>query len=251
MAIPSSRQELVDYCLRSLGAPVLEINIDDDQIEDRVDDAIQFWHEYHADASVRTFLRHVITPQDRANKYIDLPPAVLSVTQLFNIAGNGGMSADMFNVQYQMFMNDLYGLRNPNGALVDFEMTRQYMNTIQQIISGAGQQVIYSRHQNRLYIKDDWDKYTRDGQYMIIECYAAVDPANAPAVYNDLALKRYLTALIKRQWGVNLIKFEGLQLLGGVTLNGRTILDEANAEITKLEEEWESKYSAPCDFFVG
>lgn len=250
MSRPSTRQELIDYCLRTLGAPVVEINIDEDQIEDRVDEAIQFWQEYHADATVRTFVKHVITAQDRANKYIDLPDEVLSVTRLFNLLGDRGGAADMFNVQYQMFLNDLYGLRNP-GGLIDFEMTRQYLNLIEHVVTGASQQVIFSRHRGRLYIKDDWQTYTRDGQYMIIECYTALNPAETPKIYNDMALKRYLTALLKRQWGTNLSKFEGLQLLGGVSLNGRAILDEANNEIQKMEEEFESKYSAPLDFFCG
>jgi hypothetical protein len=249
MARPASRQELAEYCLRNLGAPVIEINIDEDQIEDRIDEAIQFYQEYHADAVVRTFVKHQITEETLEDKVIILPDAVLSVTRVLNLGG-GGDAADMFNVKYQMFLNDLYGLRNPS-ALVNYEITKQYLSLIELTLTGASQQVTYTRHKNELTIQDDWHKYLSVGEYIIIECYMTVDPQAYPEVYNDMALKRYTTALFKRQWGANLIKFEGLQLPGGVTLNGRQLYDDAINDIEKMEEAWDSKYSLPVDFFVG
>lgn len=249
MARPSSRQELAEYCLRALGAPVIEINIDEDQIEDRLDEAIQFYQEYHSDAVVRTFIKHQITEDSITDGIIDLPDSVLSVTRVLNLSG-GGDAADMFSVKYQMFLNDLYGLRNPS-ALVNYEITKQYLSLIEMTLTGASQQVTYARHKNQLTIQDDWQRYLHVGGWIIIECYTAIDPTAYPEVYNDMALKRYATALLKKQWGANLIKFEGMQLPGGVTINGRQIYDDAIADIEKMEEAWDSKYQMPVDFFVG
>lgn len=249
MARPNSRQTLAEYCLRALGAPVIEINVDEDQIEDRLDEAIQFYQEYHSDAVVRTFIKHQITEDSITDGVITLPDEVLSVTRVLNLSG-GGDAADMFNVKYQMFLNDLYGLRNPS-ALVNYEITKQYLGLIEMTLTGASQQVTYARHKNQLTIQDDWQNYMKVGDWIIIECYTAVDPQTYTEVYNDMALKRYATALIKKQWGANLIKFEGMQLPGGVTLNGRQLYDDAVNDIEKMEESWDSKFQLPVDFFVG
>jgi len=249
MARPNSRQTLAEYCLRALGAPVIEINVDEDQIEDRLDEAIQFYQEYHSDAVVRTFIKHQITENSITNGVITLPDEVLSVTRVLNLSG-GGDAADMFSVKYQMFLNDLYGLRNPS-ALVNYEITKQYLGLIEMTLTGASQQVTYARHKNQLTIQDDWQRYMQVGAWIIIECYTAVDPQTYTEVYNDMALKRYATALIKKQWGANLIKFEGMQLPGGVTLNGRQLYDDAVNDIEKMEEAWDSKFGMPVDFFVG
>jgi hypothetical protein len=249
MARPNSRQTLAEYCLRALGAPVIEINVDEDQIEDRLDEAIQFYQEYHSDAVVRTFIKHQITENSITNGVITLPDEVLSVTRILNLSG-GGDAADMFSIKYQMFLNDLYGLRNPS-ALVNYEITKQYLSLIEMTLTGASQQVTYARHKNQLTIQDDWQKYMQVGGWIIIECYTSVDPQTYTEVYNDMALKRYATALIKKQWGANLIKFEGMQLPGGVTLNGRQLYDDAVNDIEKMEESWDSKFGMPVDFFVG
>jgi hypothetical protein len=249
MARPNSRQSLAEYCLRALGAPVIEINVDEDQIEDRLDEAIQFYQEYHSDAVVRTFIKHQITEDSITNGVITLPDEVLSVTRVLNLSA-GGDSADMFSIKYQMFLNDLYGLRNPS-ALVNYEITKQYLSLIEMTLTGASQQVTYARHKNQLTIQDDWQKYLKVGGWIIIECYTAVDPQTYTEVYNDMALKRYTTALIKKQWGANLIKFEGMQLPGGVTLNGRQLYDDAVNDLEKMEESWDSKFGMPVDFFVG
>ena len=248
MAKPTSRQELADYCLRALGAPVLEINIDEDQIEDRIDEALQFYQEYHSDAVVRTFIKHQVTQADYDNDYITLPDQLISVLRVLNLST--GDAADMFSVKYQLFLNDLYGLRNPE-SLVNYEMTKQYMNAIELILTGNSQQITFSRHMNRLSIQDDWKEFVQIGQYIIIEGYQTIDPNTYTDVYNDMMLKKYLTALLKRQWGTNLIKFEGMTLPGGVTINGRAIYDDALNDIEKIETDFDSKYQMPPDFYMG
>lgn len=248
MAKPTSRQELADYCLRALGAPVLEINIDEDQIEDRIDEALQFYQEYHSDAVVRTFIKHQVTQADYTNDYITLPDQLISVLRVLNLST--GDAADMFSVKYQLFLNDLYGLRNPE-SLVNYEMTKQYMNAIELILTGNSQQITFSRHMNRLSIQDNWKEFVQIGQYIIIEGYQTIDPNTYTDVYNDMMLKKYLTALLKRQWGTNLIKFEGMTLPGGVTINGRAIYDDALNDIEKIETDFDSKYQMPPDFYMG
>jgi hypothetical protein len=248
MAKPASRQELADYCLRALGAPVLEINIDEDQIEDRIDEALQFYQEYHSDAVVRTFIKHQVTEADYTNNYITLPDQLISVLRVLNLAT--GDAADMFSVKYQLFLNDLYGLRNPE-SLVNYEMTKQYMNAIELVLTGNSQQITFTRHMNRLSIQDDWKTLVKVGQYIIIEGYQTIDPNTYTDVYNDMLLKKYLTALMKRQWGINLLKFEGMQLPGGVTINGRAIYEDALNDIEKIETDFDSKYQMPPDFFMG
>jgi len=248
MSIPLSRTELAEYCLRQLGAPVLEINIDEDQIEDRIDEAIQFYQEYHADAVVRTFIKYEVTQEDIEDKIIELPDAVLSVVKILNIIDSE--AGGMFNVKYQMFLNDVHGLRSGQG-LINYAMTKDYLGMIEHLITGNSQQVTYSRHQNTLHILTDWTEHLKPGDYLIIECYTGVNPETYPEVYNDMALKRYLTAILKRQWGNNLKKFEGMQLPGGVTINGAQIYQEAVDEIREMEEQWEGKYGQPVDFYMG
>jgi len=248
MAKPTSRQELADYCLRALGAPVLEINIDEDQIEDRIDEAIQFYQEYHSDAVVRTFVKYKIEEVDFNRGYFVLPDQLISVLRVLNLSS--GDAADMFSVKYQMFLNDLYGLRNPE-SLINYEMTKQYMGAIEMILTGNSQQIIFTRHMNRLSIQDDWKNVVKVGQYIIIEGYQTIDPNQYTDVYNDMLLKKYLTALLKRQWGINLLKFEGMQLPGGVTINGRAIYEDALNDIEKIETDFDTKYQMPPDFFMG
>lgn len=248
MAKPSTRQELTDYCLRALGAPVLEINIDEDQIEDRIDEAIQFYQEYHSDAVVRTFYKHVVTAADITNNYITLPEELISVLRVLNI--NSGDATDMFSVNYQMHLNDFYGLRNP-GSLVNYEMTKQYMSAIELILTGSSQQIIFTRHMNRLSIQDNWQDFVTIGQYIIIEGYQTINPNDFTDVYNDMLLKKYVIALFKKQWGTNLLKFDGMTLPGGITMNGRAIYDDALSDIEKIETDFESRYQMPPDFYMG
>jgi len=249
MALPSSRQELVDYCLRKLGAPVIEINIDDDQISDRVDDAVQYYREYHSDAVIRTYVKHQITTANATNKYIDIPDRYIFVSRIFPMTNNSSSSSGMWSARYQMHLNDVYDLQYA-GALVNYEMTRQFLEMLDMTLNGVPP-VRFNRHMNRLYIDVDFANTIIPGDWIIIDASTTIDPDQYTDVYNDMFLKRYTTALIKKQWGANLIKFEGIQLPGGVTMNGRQLWDDANAEIDKLEDEMESKWEKPIDFFVG
>lgn len=249
MARPTTRAELAEYCLRALGAPVMEINIDDDQIEDRIDEALQFWQEYHSDALVRTFLKHQITEENiNSNSINNLPDAVLSVTRVLSFQDTSASS--LFSLKYQMHLNDIYGLRNP-GGLVNYEMTSQYISLVEDIITGHGVQLSYVRHMNKIEFHSSLKDYVTAGQWIVIECYLAINPLNYPEVYNDMALKELCTLLIKKQWGQNLSKFEGMQLPGGVTIQGRQIYDDAVNDLKELKETWQLKYETPPDFFIG
>jgi hypothetical protein len=253
MAKPTNREQLIQYCLRNLGEPVKEVNVSDDQIEDRIDEAIQFYQEYHSDAVKRVFVKHQVTAEDIENKYFTLADALVSVFRVFPVTAASFGGTDMFSVKYQMYMNDMMGLRNGNaGGLLEYEMTKQYMNLIDMTVNGMSQQITFSRHMNRLTIEADWNEIgLKEGIFIILEGYQTIDPNAYPDVYNDMMLKKYATALIKRQWGQNLLAFEGMQLPGGITINGRAIYDDAKEEITKIEEEFDMKYSFPPDFFVG
>jgi hypothetical protein len=249
MATPSSRQQLIDYCLRSLGAPVIEINVDDDQVEDRLDEALQFYQEYHSDAVIRTYTKHLITPTDVTNKYIDLPERYLFVSRIFPMTNNSSSSSGMWSARYQMHLNDVYDLQYA-GALVNYEMTRQFLEMLDMQLNGVPP-VRFNRHMNRLHIDVDWTRTIIAGDYIMVDAYTTIDPDDYTDIYNDMFLKKYATALIKRQWGINLKKFEGIQLPGGVTMNGQIIYQEAIEEIKQLEDEMEAKYEKPVDFFVG
>jgi hypothetical protein len=249
MAAPSSRQELVDYCLRALGAPVLEINIDDDQIEDRVDEAIQFYREYHSDAIIKTYRKHQVTADNVSKRYITLPDQLLFVSRIFPLTNNSANSTSMWSARYQLHLNDIFDLKYA-GSMVNYSMTRMYLETLDLLLNGTAP-VRFNRHMNRLFIDMAWAQDVTIGDWLIVEGFETLDPDTYTDIYNDMFLKKYLTALLKRQWGANLIKFEGMQLPGGVTLNGRQIFDDATAEIAALEETMDSKFSFPPDFMVG
>jgi hypothetical protein len=249
MANPNTRQELIDYALRRLGAPVIEINIDDDQIEDRVDDALQFYQEYHSDATMRVYLKHQITADDVTNKYITLNDNILYVKRVFPI-GDSQSSINMFSVKYQMHLNDLYDLSYV-GDLMYYEMVQQYVSLLDMKLNGNGEFVRFNRHMNQLHLDLDWESDVKENDYVIVECMRIVDPSTYSDVYNDMFLKQYVTALIKQQWGANLIKFEGMQLPGGVTLNGRQLFDDATEEISQIREQMQLNYEMPVDFYIG
>jgi hypothetical protein len=248
MARPTTRAQLADYCLRALGAPVMEINIDEDQLEDRIDEAIQFWQEYHSDAMVRSFIKHQVTQEEIDDNKISVPDAVLSVTRVLSFQDTN--AASMFSTKYQMHLNDFYGLRNP-GGLVNYEMTSQYLSLVEDIISGHGVQLSYVRHANLIEFHATLSDYLVEDDWIVIECYQTVNPTQYADVYNDMALKELCTLLIKKQWGQNLSKFEGMQLPGGVTINGRQIYDDAVNDLKELKEKFDSLYSMPPDFFIG
>ncbi|MBT5286120.1 MAG: hypothetical protein HOL29_09160 [Euryarchaeota archaeon] len=249
MANPSTRQELIDYALRRLGSPVIEINVDPDQLEDRVDDALQFYQEYHSDATMRIYLKHQITADDVTNGYVSLNDNILYVKRVFPI-GDSQSSINMFSVRYQMHLNDIYDL-SYIGDLMYYEMVQSYVSLLDMKLNGNGEFVRFNRHMNQLHLDADWGTDIQEDEYIIVECMRIVDPSTYSDVYNDMFLKQYLTALIKQQWGSNLIKFEGMQLPGGVTLNGRQLYDDATEEIAQIREQMQLNYEMPPDFYVG
>jgi hypothetical protein len=249
MANPTSRQGLIDYALRRLGAPVIEINVDEDQIEDRVDDALQFYQEYHSDATMRIYLKHQLTQTDITNRYLALNDNILYVKRIFPFVGNSS-DINMFGAKYQMHMNDIYDLSHV-GDLLYYEMVQQYMSLLDMKLNGQSEFSRFNRHMNELHLDINWESDVKIGDYVIVECMRIIDPAAYGDVYNDMFLKQYVTALIKQQWGSNLIKFEGMQMPGGVTINARAIYDDANQEIEKIREQMQLNYEMPPDFYVG
>ena len=251
MANPTSRATLIDYCKRKLGDPVIEINVDEDQLEDRVDEALQYYQEYHSDATLRTYLKHQVTSTDISNEYISLSSNIIFVSKLFPISSSFNSSFNFFDIKYQMMLNDIADLQNFAGDLAYYEQMQQYLSLLDVKLNGHPQ-VQFQRKQNRLYIFGDFaDNDIKEGEYIVAEVYEIVDPSAHTSVFNDMWMKEYTTALIKQQWGSNLLKFEGMQLPGGVVLNGRQIFDDATTDIDKLRETIRMEHEMPPDFFVG
>lgn len=251
MANPTSRDTLIDYCKRRLGDPVVEINVDDDQVEDRIDEALQYYQEYHSDATLRTYLKHQVTAEDISNEYITISSDITFVTKLFPLTSAFTGTRNFFDIKYQMMLNDMASLIHFAGDLAYYEQMQQYLSLLDMKLNGIPQ-VQWSRKQNRLYIFGDFaDNDIQEDDYIIAEVYKIVDPSTHTSIYNDMWLKEYTTSLIKQQWGQNLIKFEGMQLPGGVTLNGRQIYDDATTEIERLRESLRLEHEMPVDFFVG
>ena len=347
MATPNSKATLKEYCLRKLGKPVIEINVDDDQVDDRLDEALEYFSEFHFDGVERMYLKHQLTTDDvnRANvaadietasadggttavhvpttttngalsasgtsvtltsatsfpttgtitiatdgtnaaedvaytavsgnvlttaalanahntgsavtlkiasvwkhsqAYIPIPNSVMSVTNVFPFSDNASMN--MFDVRYQLRLNDLYDFSST--SIVHYEMTMNHLDFLDHILVGE-KPIRYNVHNNRLYIDMDWANDMDVGEHFVIECYRKLDPTVWTDVYNDFFLKKYATQLIKRQWGANLIKFNGVQMLGGVTMNGELIYGQAQEEIQRLEDEMRLTYEMPIDFAVG
>ena len=250
MASPTSRDELIDYCLRRLGEPVIEINVDTDQIEDKVDDAIQLYQEYHSDATYRTFLKHQVTAEDVANEYIPISSDIIYISKMLPLNRTFG-TINMFDIKYQLMLNSLGDFLSFSGGMSYYYQMEQYLDFLDQLLEG-NPKVNFSRRQNRLYIYGEWyNEDIKEGDYLIAEVYTVVDPDTHTSVYNDMFIKNYTTALIKQQWGMNMSKFEGMQLPGGVTISGRQILEDANAELKELEEKLRLEQELPPDFFVG
>jgi hypothetical protein len=317
MASPSSRQNLIDYCLRQLGQPVLEINIDDDQIEDRIDEAFQFYREYHFDAIELTYVsipmaqsvmtisgvnavsftvgetltgttsgaKTVILSSISANKlstsstsgtftvgetitgsssgqtstvisfelgnidakYLTLNDSVVGVKSILPFSSRT-RGIDLFDIRYQILLNDLYSLQSTD--IIYYSQVKTQLQLINDLLVGI-KPLQFNKHMNRLYVSMDWKTDISAGEYMVVECYRILDPNSFTDVYNDMFLKEYATALLKRQWGINLKKFEGVQLPGGVTLNGQRIYDEAIEEIKQLRMDADLRYQLPVEFFTG
>ena len=320
----SSRQDLIDYCLRRLGFPVIEINVDEDQISDRIDDALQFWYEYHFDGRQKTFISHKITGDtvnlasaltgnyivgetltgltsgattvikeieslnrfitedtkgtfvasenvrgsisnysaalhattfftagDMSNKYISIGNGVLFITRMFNFGGAATSTTkdgQLFDLMYQFRQNDLYNLLGSD--MIYYTAVQSHLSTLEQLLV-IQRQIRFNRKMNRVYIDTDWDLTFNPGDYVVLESYSIVDPTEFSEVYDDMFLKKYATALIKRQWGENMKKFGGILLPCGVTLNGDKIYEEAIVEIEKIEQDMQLKYELPPTFMIG
>ena len=281
MAQPTTRQELIDYCKRKLGAPVLEINVADEQIDDLVDDAIQLFQERHFDGVYPTFYKYKITQNDidrgraRGNNsvvglvtttvttnivgtattfsytensnYLQVPPNIIGVNKIFQFDGNNAITNNMFSIKYQLFLNDVYSF----GALeiLSYAMVKTYLEDLDFLLN-TQKQIRFNKRQDRLYLDIDWGGISV-GTYIIIDCYSTLDPNDYTRIYNDSFLKPYLTSLIKRQWGQNLIKFQGVKLPGGIELNGRQIYDDGQKEIDTLMEKMSNTYELPPFDMIG
>ena len=247
MALPSTRAELKEFCLRRLGKPVIEVNIDDDQMEDRISEALLYYQDYHFDGSERTFLKHAVTADDKTNNYITISDGnIIGVVNIFDI-GDATSTNNLFNVRYQIALNDLYDLSRYD--LVPFYMNFMNIRFIEEILIGK-QPLRYNRHVNKLHIDMDWGK-VEVGFYLIAEVYAKINPETYTDVYADRWLMRYTTSLFKVQWGQNLSKFVGMQLPGGIQFNGDQIYQQGVEDKRNLEQEMISSFSLPVADMIG
>lgn len=246
MAVPSSRAEFTEYCLRKLGKPVIEINVDEDQVGDRIDEALRYYWDYHFDGSEKTYYKKIITQTDIDNKYITMPENIIGVVNIFDLGSALGLN-NLFNIRYQIALNDLYTLTSV--SMVPYYMAMSHVQFLEQMLVGK-QPLRYNRHINRLYIDMSWDQIAVDN-YLIVEAYQVVDPDVYTDAWGDRWLARYATALIKQQWGQNMKKFRGMKLPGGIEFNGQQIYDEATAERQQLEQEMIYTYSLPATDMIG
>ena len=246
MAIPNSRKTFKEYCLRRLGAPVLKINVEDDQIEDRIDEALQYFADYHFDGTDKIYFKYPVTQDDILNRYINIPDNIIGVVNLFEI-GNSLNTNNLFNIRYQIALNDLYTLTNV--SMTPYYMAMQNIQFLEQMLVGK-QPLRFNRHVGRCYIDMDWN-IVNPGDYLILECYTVIDPNEFPKVWNDRWLQRYATCLFKIQWAGNLSKYEGMSLPGGVKFNGQQMYQDAIKEREMLEKEMIYSYSLPASDMIG
>ena len=226
---------------------MVEINVDDDQLEDRIDEALEYWRLYHSEGIEKIYLKYQITAEDVTNKYIPVNDLIYGVTRVFPVTTGTGSSKNIFDLQYQLRLNDLYDLTST--SIIYFTTVMSHLALLDLTLNGH---VLYrfNRLQNRLYLDINWASDIQVGEYVLVECYRAMDPDTFPRLYNEPWLKHYTTALFKKQWGTNLKKFQGLQLPGGVTIDGDKLYDEGKSEVEELEQELITK-SAPLEFFMG
>ena len=246
MAVPNSRATLISYCKRKLGDGVIDINISTEQEGDVIDDALQYYQDYHYDAITRNYLKHQVTADDKTNKYIAIGTSVTGVSNVFPVESNSNVN--MFDLRYQLRLNDLYDFTDVQ--MMHYSMVSGHMETIDNLMVGH-HPFQFSRHQDRLYIYMDWTNDVAVDEYLLIEVHEILNPDTYTSVYNDRWMKRYATALMKKQWGSNLSKFESIQLPGGVSFNGQQLFDQAQDEILKIEEEIQVKFEEPPGFIVG
>ena len=273
MAIPTTKATFKSYCLRALGYGVIDINVSDDQVDDRLDEALQFFAQYHYDGIEKMYLKHLITSDEvtrarsdasttatdtadssitatwkEGKNFIPIPSAVVSVVQVFPFTDTGAGSS-MFDIRYQLRLNDLFDFSST--SVIQYQMTMDNIDMLEHILVGETP-IRFNQHQNRLYIDMDWENdVTADVDYILIECYRKLDPTTYTDVYDDIYLKRYATTLIKKQWGANLSKFNGVTMLGGVTMNGETLYTQAIEEQNKLEEQIQLAFELPVNHMIG
>ena len=285
MAQPSTRKELIDYGKRQLGAPVLEINVADEQIEDALDDTIIFYQDRHMDGVEKMYLKHKISKDftdtiqatsaegretslgittttsssvnitgigtttfkfDETQNFIQIPDAVIGIEKVWKVDSRA-IASNMFNITYQLFLNEIYYFSSME--LLSYTQKKRYLEDIDFILH-PDKQIRFNRRQNRLYIDSDYSSMKED-DYLIIECYRVLDPNDYPKVYNDRWVKKYFTAKLKKQWGQNLIKFQGVKLPGGIELNGRQIYDDGVAEMQAIEDKMSTEFELPPLDFIG
>ena len=271
MATPTSKDTLKEYCLRNLGKPVIEVNVDPAQCDDRIDEALQYFAEYHMDGVERVYLKHQITESQKTRArtdssenvtdavdntggaytwkeqkvFIPIPTSIVSVLRVLPLTDSS--SVPMFDLKYQMRLNDLFDFTST--SMINYQMLQDHLDLLDHILTGE-HPIRFNVHQNRLYLDQDWEECDV-GSFIIIECYRKLDPNSYTDVYNDMFLKKYATALIKKQWGANLIKFQGVQMLGGVQMNGEIIYQQADEEIKLLEEQMLNGFGLPADMMIG
>ncbi|MEK9694733.1 MAG: hypothetical protein VW270_03155 [Candidatus Poseidoniales archaeon] len=246
MATPTSNTDFKEYCLRKLGKGVIEINVSNAQVDDRVDEAVNFYQDYHFDGTERVFYKKQVTQDDKDNKYITLPDNIIGAVNLFDI-GDATSTNNLFNIRYQIALNDLYTLTSQ--SLVPYYMAFQHLELYEQILVGK-QPIRYNRHRNQFHIDMDWEKVAV-GEYLIVEAYQVIDPDTYTKMYGDYWLQRYATALIKIQWGENLKKFQGMQMPGGMIMDGMSIYNEGLRDKEQLEMEMRTSYSLPATDMIG
>jgi|TARA_R100000234_G_scaffold83464_1_gene52883 hypothetical protein len=268
----TTRETLKQYCLRALGKPVIEINVEDDQVEDRIDEALQYFAQYHYDGVERMYLKYQVTADDitraktnetlstvtdtadstvtasfvEGKNYIPMPSSVVSVTRIFDFTDKANLN--LFDVRYQLRLNDLYDFSST--SIIHYDMTLRHLDMLDHILVGE-RPIRFNQHKNRLYIDMDWSNDIDAGDFIIIECYRKLDPSTFTDIFDDIFLKKYLIQLIKKQWGTNLSKFQGVAMLGGVQMNGEQIYSQAQEEINKLEEQIQLSYELPPNYMMG
>ena len=233
MAQPTTREQFKGWVLRKLGAPVIDINVSDEQIDDRVDEAVDFWRDYHYSGSQLVYLKHQITQEDKDNGYVTLPAQLLGISGIFNMQSSISTGGGIFNVQYQFVLNNLEDITGYN--ITNYFMSMQHLEFLQEMLVGRPM-IRYNKHVNKLHIDSGQDAMTV-GEYIIIEAYDVIDPDTYSDVWSDRWLQNYTATLVKEQWGSNLTKFTGMQLVGGVSFNGEQILADAKEERRMMEEE--------------
>jgi hypothetical protein len=252
MAQVTSRQTLKDYCLRELGFPVITINVDDDQVDDRIDEALSMFYQFHVDATQKVYIGHQITANDMNTRSITMPNTVIGVTRIFPINGGSvnsgtGQNFNIFDINYQIRLNELYDFTSAD--YVYYELAQQHIQTLSMLFFGDTP-IKFNRYTNTLYPDLSWGTTINAGNWVLAECYQLVDPTTG-LFWGDTWLKRYTTACIKMQWGNNLKKMSGVALPGGITLNGQIIFDEAKEEKHALELELRDAWEAPPMWEVG